>query len=147
MEKNTKITLSVVSLAFYLGFILFVSTYFFDSLSYLYHSQDVVKDLLAFLPIAILPIGVYILVIVMLFKGKKIIQTICTGLLIAFIPICLLGAFLAMVILTVSGPNGCSYTEDIANYGRYDGDIDTFYFPEEITDEMTVVDFSYFYKS
>lgn len=146
MKKNTKITIAVVSLVPFLVFLFYLSSYFFEALSYLYHSQDVVMDFLAFLAIDILAIGVYIAIIVMLFKGKKILQIICSVLLITFIPLCFFGTFFSTGFLVVFGYNGCSYTEDITNYGKYDIDIDLSYFPEEITDDMTVVNFSYFYK-
>lgn len=43
------------------------------------------------------------------------------------------------------GYNGCDYTEDIANYERFGSNIG--YFPEEITDDFEVVDYSYYHTS
>jgi hypothetical protein len=55
----------------------------------------------------------------------------------------IVGASFAIVF----GPNGCSYTENIANYGDYGEEAKLpSHFPDEITDDMTVVKYAYYYK-
>jgi hypothetical protein len=81
-----------------------------------------------------------------MFKSKKTIRIVCMILLIAFIPIALSASFYKMIDLFVSGPYGCSYTENISNYGKYDAEFELPHFPTSITYDMTVVTFAYFYK-
>ena len=146
MNKNKKIVLSVISLLSFFSIAFWEGTYYFGGLSYLYHSQEIVKETLIFSVIALLALGIFIAVIVMLFKSPKVIRIVCTVLLIAVIPVSLFSSFVCMLGLMVGGSKGCSYTEDIGNYGKYDEEFNVPYFPEAITDDMTVVDFSYFYK-
>lgn len=146
MNKNKKIVLSVISLLSFFSIAFWEGVYYFGGLSYLYHSQEIVKETLIFSAIALLALGIFIAVIVMLFKSPKVISIVCTVLLIVAIPVSLFSSFVCMLGLMVGGSKGSSYTEDIANYGKYDEEFNVSYFPEAITDDMTVVDFSYFYK-
>ena len=147
MKLAGKIILTILSVLSFLIFAFFVFSYFFSGLGYLYYSQNVVNRVYIFLAIALLALIVLIAMIVMMFKGKKWIRIICTILLVLFIPAALFGSWKAFCYSISLGPNGCSYTEDPANYGKYDEDVYApSYFPDTVTEDMTVVKFAYFYK-
>lgn len=147
MKKVGKIVLTVFSILSFLCIFFFVGVLFVGGLSHLYYGQGVVNSIYVFLLVALFVFVLLIAAIVLMFKGKEKIRGICTFLVIVFIPIALYGSYVGAISLMVLGPYGCSYTEDIANYGKYDDDRDNpRCFPEAITEDMTVVDFRYFYK-
>lgn len=146
MKKGGKIALIVFSGLPFLSLIFWRAWFYLDGCSHLYYSQNVVNSIFVFFAIAILALLVFSAMAVMLFKCGKVIRVICTVLLAVSIPVTLFGSFLQMAFLALFGPIGCSYTEDIANYGTYDRGYDPAYFPDAITEDMTVVDFAYFYK-
>lgn len=141
-----KITLTILSiLAFFIVAFLAV-IYYVGGLSYLYHSQSVVNQAYGTCAVVFFALIFLIAVIAMMFKSKKFIRVGCTIFLAIFIPVAVFAAFAGMIILTICGSNGCSYTKDIANYGKYDISYTLPHFPKIITDDMTVVDFAYYYK-
>ncbi len=147
MNKNAKIVLSVISLLSFLCLVFWVGLYFCGGPSYyLYDGQRVVKDIFVVFAIIALVLIIYSVLIVFLFKGKKAVRVISAVVLVLLIPISLFSSFIWMIGAGLFGPNGCSYTEDIANYGKYDKEFNTSHFPEEITKDMTIVNYSYFYK-
>ena len=133
--------LAFMAAAFFLFFA------FYDGLLYLYHSQNVVNVFILFLVCAFLTLLLLIGLNILMYRGKKVLQIISGIFIGLFIPVAFFAAFVTMLAGIVVGPYGCSYTEDIANYGVYDKWISVpNYFPETITDEMTVVDYCYYYK-
>ena len=146
MKKNGKIVLSVLSVLSLLSLAFWVGLYFCSGHSYLYINQEVINDMLVFFAVAILVLAVYVAIIIIMFKSKKAISIVCIILLILSIPASVFGSFVWMLGTGIIGPNGCSYTEDIANYGKYDKTYKIPYFPSTITEDMTIVDFVYFYK-
>ena len=146
IKKAGKILLTVFSALSFLSVAFWGFLYYWGGLSHLYYSRDVVISLCIFVVATIIAFAVFILINVMMFRGKKIIRIICIILLVVFLPVALYGSLIGMIGGMILGPNGCSYTEDINNYGKYDKNYNINYFPESITDDMTVVKFSYFYK-
>ena len=143
--KICKILLAVLSCISFLGVAFFTFIYFYDGLDYMYYSQGVVNAVIIACVIIALSLVVLVFIIVLMFNGNIGARITCSMLLIFFIPVSIVASFLGSAI-NYLGPYGCSYTEDIGNYGNYDFKISNDYFPESITEEMTVVDFSYFYK-
>lgn len=143
--KICKILLAVLSYISFLGVAFFTFIYFYDGLDYMYYSQGVVTAVVIACVIIALSLALLALVIILMFKGNIGVRLTCSMLLIFFIPVSIVASYLGFVI-NYFGPYGCSYTEDIGNYGNYDFKISNDYFPQSITEEMTVVDFSYFYK-
>ena len=141
-----KKALTILSIISFLGIPFWYGIYYILALTYLYKSLDVIKHILFFVFIVSLAVIFLITIILLMFKSKKILRIICIILLIAFIPIALYASFYKMVVLVVTGPYGCSYTEDISNYGKYDTEFELPHFPTSITEDMTVVTFAYFYK-
>ena len=146
MKKNGKIVVTVLSAFSFLGLAFWGFLYYGDALHYLYYTKSALKEFHVYTAIIILLLSILITIIVLMFKGKKVVSIICSVLLILSIPITLLGSFSYFIVLGIGISNGCSYTEDIANYGKYDGEHQVAFFPEAITEDMTVVDFSYFYQ-
>ncbi len=148
MKIIGKIILAVFSALAFLGAALAVFTYYAGGLSdYLYYSQEVVEKVFFCGLIILFLLALLIGIIVVMFKcRKKIFRIVCTVFLIVLIPLEIYFFFAVTVVSMVLGPNGCSYTEDIANYGVYDNELPIPYFPETITEDMTVVDFAYYYK-
>lgn len=143
-KRADKIALVVFScIPFVVALFLFFS-YYLDGIGYLYHRQDAVNAFCWACVIIALLIALFISVIVFMFKGKRGVKIACAILLIISIPVSVC-ADLAGFACCFLG-NGCSYTEDIANYGKYDRENPIAYFPQSITKDMTVNDFSYFYK-
>lgn len=143
--KICKILLAVLSCISFLGVAFFTFIYFYDGLDYMYYSQGVVTAVVIACVIIALSLALLALVIILMFKGNIGVRITCSMLLIFFIPVSIVASFLGCAVIYF-GPYGCSYTEDIGNYGNYDFEISNDYFPQSITEEMTVVDFSYFYK-
>ena len=146
MKKTGKIVLTILSILSFLSIAFVGSLYYIGGLSHRYYSQAVLNAVYIFCAAAILVLAVLILMFVMMFRSKPILRRICTVLLIALIPLALYGSLVGSAILMIAGPNGCSYTEDIANYGKYDYEYQPPYFPDAITGDMTVVKYAYFYK-
>ena len=146
MKKTGKIILSVFSVFSVLSLIFWVGAYFCGACSYLYLDQEVKNHIIIFFALSVLVLVVCAVMVILMLKGKKVIRVVCTTILILSIPGSLLGSFVWMLGTGIIGPYGCSYTEDIANYGKYDKDFNIHYFPKVITEDMTVVDFSYFHK-
>ena len=143
--KICKILLAFLSCISFLGVAFFTFIYFYDGLDYMYYSQGVVNAVVIACVIIALSLALLVLVIILMFKGNIGVRITCSMLLIFFIPVSIVASLLGSAI-NYLGTYGCSYTEDIGNYGNYDVKISNDYFPESITEEMTVVDFSYFYK-
>ena len=146
MKKTSKIILSISSVLSLFSLSFWVGTYFCGGCSYFYFNQEVINDILIFFAIVIPVFAICVVAIIFMFRSKKAARVVCTILLILVIPISLFGSFICMLCTGIIGPNGCSFTEDIANYGKYDEDFRIPHFPEVVTDDMSVVDFSYFYK-
>ena len=146
MKKSAKTLVTFLSAVSLFGSIFWEGVYYIEGLSYLYHSQDVVKSVYIFFAVAIAVLALFSFVAAMLFKGKKVVRAISAVILTVLVPIGFLASFVGMASVGILGSNGCSYTEDIANYGKYDEGYSFSHFPDKITEDMTVVDFSYFYK-
>lgn len=146
MKKVGKTILTVISGLSVASLIFWAAQYYLGALSHLYYSRDVIVSAYLFIGISLISLAVFTAIVIMMYRCKKVISLICTILLILFIPAALLGSFIDMLALGIAGPNGCSYTTDIENYGKYDDNMSVSYFPDSITEDMTVVDFSYYYK-
>lgn len=148
MKKIGKIALIVISLLALVGLLFWVTSIYVGGLSHLYHSESV-RSYADLSVIGVIPtLAIFVAVAVLSFNRRKVISVISSVLLAISIPVTLYASFIAMLCLVILGPNGCSYTEDIENYGNYDESSYVYdvHFPEEITEDMTVVDFAYFYK-
>ena len=146
IKKAGKILLTVISVLSFICLAFWGCVYYFGGLSYLYYGSGVVIDICIFVAVAILIFALLIAGIVMMFRSKKIIRIICAILIVIFIPVAFYFSYAGMLISFLFGSNGCSYTEDINNYGKYDREYNFSYFPESVTDDMTVVNFSYYHK-
>ncbi len=148
MRKFLKILLVVISFLSFLGVAFWWGIYFLNGLTYLYHDENVVKRIYDFCAIAFLVLAVVILLVTIFLsrKSSMFAKVISTILLIVFDIVAFFAGFMGMLILVLGG-YGCSYTEDVANYGKYDegAHILADHFPEKITGDMTVVDFVYYY--
>lgn len=144
-----KIILAVLSCLLFLSIVFWTLTYYLGGLSHMYHSQAVVTDLYTACAVLVAALVIMILIVVCAFKSKSFLRIICVILLVVSIPAFTFCSFVGMAGVVIMGGNGCSYTEDIANYGKYDIYAEKLlpnFFPESITDDMTVVGFAFFDK-
>ena len=148
MKKIGKILLVIISLLSLFGLLFWVINIYVGGLGYLYHSENVKRcaelSLLGVIP----TLAIFVAVAILSFNRRKVISVISSVLLAVSIPVTLYASLGAMFSVVILGPNGCSYTENIENYGNYDESAYVYdaHFPEEITEDMVVVDFVYFYK-
>jgi hypothetical protein len=145
MKRFAKIALAVLSVLSYLCLAFWVMIYFFNGCGYLYFRQEVLKTVAVSGAVLILGLVFLIFMIVKMFRGTETIRKGSFLFQIPLIPLSLFLSFMASCMLTL-GPYGCSYTQNIANYGNYDREMDIAHFPESIREDMTLVSFSYFYK-
>ena len=146
MKKVWKIILAVLSLCSFLWMVFWIATFHIDGLSYLYHSKNVVISVFVCCSTLLLLLALIVAIIVMMFKSKETIRVVSTVILYLLIPVSLCGSFISMACFILTS-NGCSYTEDMANYRKYDDRVyEPSHFPQSITQDMTVVDFTYYYK-
>ena len=141
-----KILLSILCIGVFLLCALPFIYYYLGGLGYIYYAPSVERDFNIAVAVCAVALVLLIVLIVMMCKAKRIVaKIITTVLLIASVIVNLpLGSF-GYALLVVSGVNGYSYTEDIANYGVYDRDYYKMdYFPESISEDMEVVKFAYF---
>ena len=143
VKRADKIALVVLSCIPFVFALSLFFIYYLDGIGYMYHSQGVVNAFCWACVIIALLIALFISVIVFLFKGKRGVKIACAILLIISIPVSVCAGLAGFVCCFLG--NGCSYTEDISNYGKYDRENPIAYFPESITEDMTVTYFSYFY--
>lgn len=120
--------------------------YFGGITFYMYYTQKVINSCIYLVLFAIIALGLLTLAIIAMFKSRYVIRVTSIILLIIFIPVAVFSSFVALLLSAFIGPYGCSYTEDIANYGVYDNQWSLPHFPNSITEDMTVVDFAYYYK-
>ena len=144
VKRSDKIALVVLSSILFVGAAFWFFIYYLGVFDYMYHSQDGVNLFYRACVIIAISLALFVSVIVLMFKGKRGIKIACAILLIISIPISAYVGLLGMAV-NVLGTNGCSYTKDISNYGKYDRENSIAYFPGSITEDMTVIDFSYFY--
>ncbi len=80
-----------------------------------------------------------------LFRGfwRELLSAI---LVIAYVFALFYAGWMSTAVYIILGPQGHSYTEDIANYGVYDFEYSPKHFPESIDDDMEVIKYSYFHK-
>ena len=147
--KILTLILSLISFGTLLHALSIFASYYIDALEYTYHSDKVIRDAFVFSIIAVLLIAfVLALIIVALISKNKLTGIISKITLAVIIPLSFCAFFAGLGILIVNGSNGCSYTNNIENYVNSDkNDFDISYFPEKITDQMTVVQYSYYQKS
>ena len=145
MKRFAKIALAVLSVISFLCLAFWVTAFYFGGCGYLYYSREVLKSAAVSSVLFLLGLVFLIIMIVMMFRGSKAIRRGSIFFQIVLIPLSLFLSFLAF-LMSFLGPNGCSYTQDIANYGKYDEEMNIAHFPEYISEDMTVVSFSYFYK-
>ncbi len=144
--KNTgKIILTVFASLTFFSLIFWIGVYYVGGLSHLHYSSDALNSAMAYIVISALSIAVFVIIIILMYKGNETIKTLSIILLIIVMLGSAFFSFIEMIAVSILGSNGCSYTENIENYGKYDK-YDPNYFPKSITDEMKVVKFSYFYK-
>ena len=146
MKIFLKILLALISIFAFLLSSFFIVMYFIGGCSYLYYDQSVRDQANLAVIIAVLLFLLLLTVIVIMFKSKKAAEVIFTLLLILFLQAAYYAFIAGLALTIIFRVNGCSYTEDIANYGKYDEDFSVQHFPKEITDDMTVVDFVYYHK-
>lgn len=145
MKKTGKIILTILSLCSFLWLAFWITAYYINGLSYLYYTRNVVVAICVCCAVLLLVLALIVAIIVIMFKSKETMRVISVILLIVLIPVSFFSSLLPMAITFFEDPYGCSYTEDIANYGKYDRSA-PLYFPKRITQDMTVVDFTYYYK-
>lgn len=138
-----------VTLITYLFAVLMGALYFIGGLGYKYHSDAVDITAYVFIGASLLLLLTFILSAVMSFRLERGRFLRCCStlfILVAFILSSVLGTY-AFIYNAIVGPNGCSYTENVEHYGKYDETVVVDdHFPKVITDDMTVVKFSYYYK-
>ena len=138
--------LCILSILSFLNLTFWLALRYIGGLSYLYYSKNVVNAIYTFFAIAILVLVIVIAIIIMMYKCRKSIRIISIVLLIAFITAAHSVSFISFAYSVISPSIGCSYTEDIANYGKYDVKYNPTYFPQSVSEDMTVVEFVYFHK-
>lgn len=123
--------------------------YYIDALGYRFCNIWVIVDACIFIVVFLALLAAVIYLIVKVIKNTLDDSHDITLTLLLAIPIVSIFAFVAgFLMLFANGSNGCSYTEDINNYGQYEiRESAIAYFPEKITDEMNVVKYSYYHKS
>ena len=122
---------------YYLGWINF----------YCYFPTEVVVETVVWVLVTVSLSAIPVAIIFFLLRsgGKLWLQNLCVLLAILLTPGLIYLGLISMVV-AVLGPNGYSYTEDIANYGVYDKEFGYSHFPEAISEDMEVVDFCYYFK-
>lgn len=143
--------MGIISLFSLLTFLIASSVfaeYYIDALGYRFCSIWVIVDACIFIVVFLALLAAVIYPIVKVIKNTLDDSHDITLSLLLAIPIVSIFAFVAgFLMVFVNGSNGCSYTEDINNYGQYEiGESEIAYFPEKITDDMTVVRYSYYAK-
>ncbi|MBQ4510145.1 MAG: hypothetical protein II984_05430 [Clostridia bacterium] len=145
MKNQGKIILTVFAALSFLCVIFWKGVYYVGGLSHLYYSKDVLNSVYYYIAISIFAIAIFTTLVILMFKSKGTLKIICISLLIVIMLASMVISFFEMLVVSLLGSNGCSYTENIDNYGKYDG-YEVSYFPKTITDDMTVIKFSYYYK-
>lgn len=145
MIKTLKIILTIISSLVFIGLVFFTAIYYIDGLFYIqYSKKSIIYALLSILILSILTF-LFILLIIKMFKSKHTKK--CTCLLIILTPFFFYLMIIRLFILMFGGSYGCSYTENIKNYKIVDYDVTIpSYFPENITDDMTVIKYAYYHK-
>ena len=141
MKVLYKILAGILSLISFAAFLLVASlfaSYYIDALSFVYHSDKVVKDACIFAAVTILALIVLICIIVSAIKAKRHYLSAIVALVLVIV-LAFPMFFTGLALIIINGTNGCSYTEDAANYGKYDGKYSPEHFPESITEDMSVV--------
>ena len=150
MKKLGKITLSVLSALMLTSLAFWGALYYIGGLSYDYHGAGVTLAAWIFAIIALLSYLGLALLITLLFKDgvNKLLRSAVTVLLALFIPLAAYGSLIGIAANMIMGPYGCDYTEDVSNYENIKNDLGSYvmHFPDAITEDMTVVSFSYYYK-
>ena len=147
MKTFGRIVLPILSFLGFFSVAFWIFIYYLGGLGYYYHDQSVNRDFSIALIAIVASFILLIAIVVTMFGKAKAPKVICTGLLIIFIPISYYATILGISINIVLGPNGCSYTEDIANYADFGEEAKLPpHFPDEITDDMNVVKYAYYYK-
>lgn len=148
VKTFAKILLAVLSVLSFLCAFLFVGAYWLGAESYLYYTQVATDCINVCLAVFALLFLLLLVLSVLLFIKKvgKNVKTVCALFLVSFMLASVISSAFSMLWVGVIGTYGCSYTEDIANYGRYDREFNTAHFPESMTEDMTVVDFVYYFK-
>ena len=144
-----KIVLSVFCVVLVLLASIFAFIYALSGLTYMYFPKQTSIDICLAIIVSVLSLAVISFLGVMMFVPRKgrIFNSICAAVLI--IATCVGGCFSAYGIYymkTDGMSSGCSYTEDVENYGKYDGEISTDHFPNVISRDMRVVKYAYYFK-
>ncbi len=144
------IILTVIAGLSFLSYAFMSGLYYLDGLSYYKYVQwDTIQTAIIWAAVSIVILLIVIALGVFLFSSSDKIRRYKPFVAIFTVLIaCVLSfaAFIHMAAL-VLGTTGYSYTEDINNYGKYDEVVKTpTYFPTEITDDMQVIDFCYYYR-
>ena len=147
MKTFGRIVLTILSFLGFFSVAFWIFIYYLGGLGYYYHDQSVNRDFSIALIAIVASFILLIAIVVTMFGKAKAPKIICTVLLIIFIPISYYATILGISINIVLGPNGCSYTEDIANYADFGEEAKLPpHFPDEITDDMNVLKYAYYYK-
>ena len=146
MKVLGKIILAILGIFAFVNLAFWYLTYHIGGLGYLYFTENVLNDLKRSVVISAISLIPLITVIILMFKGKRTIKITCTVLIAVFTALAIYFSLIVMAWLIAEGPNGCSHTEDITNYGKYDYEYNLSHFPDSITDDMTVVSYEYYYK-
>lgn len=149
LAKTFLILLSLACIvAFVLAYLSMSGVFLFGQSDYLYYDDQVVRVGHIYRVVALFIFGITVTLIVIAVRSKSntIHKIFSTVLLAALLAAYVFMSSMGFALYVVVGPYGCSYTEDIADYGVYDmGGIPN-HFPKAITDEMHVVKYTYFYK-
>lgn len=148
MKKWEKLFLLIVYFLSLFSLALWAGLYYVGGLYYIYHGSYVVHRICDYFAVGILTLAVFVAPVIILkrLKKKLLIRVLCVVLMVVLFGLATVQSFVFLVNCSILGSCGCSYTDDIANYGKYDKWFDIAHFPTEITEDMTVVDFVYYYK-
>ncbi len=141
MKKILIVLLALLSSIIFILFALLSLKFHFDYLYYYeFYTTDSVVASIVWVAILIVISILFVLLLRFACKTEKTVASIAllVALIIGFAYLSTY-SFFALAF----GYNGCDYTEDIANYDRFGANLK--YFPEEITDDFEVVDYSYYH--
>ncbi len=141
-----KILIVVIGALSFLWLFLALANYYIGGLSYVHYTAAVVLRVCLFIGISLLVLAALIIAMKLIFKGKQPLQAICMILIPVFAGFALYVGSTTVLLASFLGPYGCSYTQNIADYGTYDDPFDLPHFPKQITEDMTVVEFAYYHK-
>ena len=137
MKKILIVLLSLLSAIIFILFALLSLHFHFGYLYYYeFYTMDSVVASIVWVAILLFISILFVLFLRFAYRTEKIALPVTLIILFAY-----LSAY--SFASCAFGYNGCDYTEDIANYDRFGANLK--YFPEKLTDDFEVVDYSYYH--